>query len=338
MDGERLPQKSETLRETGTISVLRRRRHLRSRRRPSIVFRIPGAMKPVFPLLVGLLMCVPFGWTEPPPAVDAAKTARTQEDTYLEVFNRGDLKALEGFYTEDAQLIMEDGGVVSGRPNLVASLTAYLTQNKGAKLAAEIESARWLTPDVLTETGIFTATLVGGNIDTTRYSITRVKKGDRWLIAQVQESPAPEPDPAEQALNELAWLVGAWKDDSPGITVETTVAWTKNNHFLRRSFAVTREGQNTIDGTEIIGYDPVGKELHSWVFDSEGGFGEGTWQPEGNRWVVSVKATAADGSRSSAQHIITKIDANKYTWESVNRTRGGEILPNLDKIDVVRAP
>jgi hypothetical protein len=99
---------------------------------------------------------------------------------------------------------------------------------------------------------------------------------------------------------------------------------------------VTREGRNTIDGTEVIGYDPVKGRLRSWVFDSEGGFGEGAWTQEGNKWIVSSKATAPDGSQSSSQHIITKIDDNKYTWESINRVRDGEVLPNLDKIEVIR--
>lgn len=296
-------------------------------------------MKPILVALVGLLpLSLAVSLADPPAAADATEAAQAREAAYVEAFNRGDAKALESFYAEDTQLITEDGAIVSGRAAVVESVGSYLTRNKGVKLEAATETARWLTPDVLAEAGLFTATSAKGDRETTRYSITYVKKGDHWLISQVQESAAPAPDPAAQALGELAWLVGSWKDDSPGITVETSVAWTKSNHFLRRSFTVTRDGENTIEGTEVIGYDPVAREIHSWVFDSEGGFGEGSWQQEGNRWLISVKATGPDGSRSAAQHIVTKIDGNKYTWESVNRTRGGEILPNLDKIDVVRVP
>ena len=136
-----------------------------------------------------------------------------------------------------------------------------------------------------------------------------------------------------------AWMVGAWKDEAPGLTVETKVAWTKNGHFLRRSFTVTRgKAPTPIEGTEIIGYDPVAAHLRSWVFDSEGGFAESTWRQDGSKWLMNVKATGPDGSQSTAQHVITKVDANKYTWESLNRTRNGEVLPNLDRIDIVRVP
>ncbi len=122
----------------------------------------------------------------------------------------------------------------------------------------------------------------------------------------------------------------------PGITVTANVAWTKNKHFLRRSISVTREGEDTTEATEIIGYDPIAGGLRSWVFDSEGGFGEGTWTHDANKWLVSFKATAPDGSASTAQQVITVVDEKKYTWESINRQRDGEALPNLDKIEVIR--
>jgi len=273
-----------------------------------------------------------------PPSGEAAKTAQTLEDAYVAAFNRADIKALEALYAEDVEFTTDDGAEISGRAAVVEGLAKYFARSKGAKLEVAPESARLLTPDVLSEKGLSTLVSAQGNRDTTRYAITYVKKGDQWLIAQIEESALPAPDAASQALSELAWMVGSWKDDSPGFAVETKVAWTKNGHFLRRSFTVTREGSKTVEGTELIGYDPVAGHLRSWVFDSEGGFGESTWRQEGSKWLASVKATGPDGSQSTAQHVITKIDDNKYTWESLNRTHNGEVLPNLDRIDIVRVP
>jgi len=118
--------------------------------------------------------------------------------------------------------------------------------------------------------------------------------------------------------------------------VKTQTAWTKNHHFLRRSITVEREDEETIEATEVIGYDPVAGQVRSWVFDSAGGFGEGLWRRDANKWMVSFKATAPDGSTSTAQHVLTFVDEKKYTWESINRQSAGEALPNLDKIEVVR--
>jgi uncharacterized protein (TIGR02246 family) len=273
-----------------------------------------------------------------PASSEAGKIAQSREDAYVAAFNRADLKALGGLYAEDVQFTTDDGAVISGRAAVVDGLTKYFAKSKDAKIEIQVESARLLTPDVLAENGLSTVISAQGNREATRYAVTYVKKGDDWVIAQVDESAAPPVDAAAQALGQLSWMVGSWKDESPGLTVETKVAWTKSNHFIRRSFTVTRTGSNTVEGTEIIGYDPVVGHLRSWVFDSEGGFGESTWRQEGNKWLTNVKATGPDGSQSTAQHVITKVDDNKYSWESVNRTRNGEVLPNLDRIDVSRIP
>ena len=270
--------------------------------------------------------------------IEAGKLAQAQADKYAAAFGKADTSALGELYADDVQYTTEEGALIAGRKAVVDGLVKYFAKNKGAQLELATESARLLTPEVLVEKGLSTVVSSGGNRESTRYSVTYVKKGDAWLITEIGETALPAANAATQALGEIAWMVGSWKDDSPGITVETHADWTKQNHFIRRSFSVTREGQKTVDGTEVIGYDPVRAHLRSWVFDSEGGFGEGAWTQEGGKWLVNTKAVGPDGSQSSSQHVITKIDDNKYTWESINRVRDGEVLPNLDKIEVIRAP
>jgi uncharacterized protein (TIGR02246 family) len=271
-------------------------------------------------------------------ATDAVKLAQAQADRYTAAFDNADVKALSDLYADDVEYTTETGVLIFGRTAVIDGLTKYFSRNKGAKLELHTESARLLTPEVLREKGLSTLTSSTGKSEFTRYTVSYVKKGDAWLITEVGETAPPAVNAAAQALGELAWMVGSWNDNSPGITVDTHVDWTKQSHFLRRSFSVTRDGQKTVDGTEVIGYDPVQGHLRSWIFDSQGGFGEGAWTQEGNKWLVNVKAIGPDGSQSSSQHVITKIDDNKYTWESINRVRDGEVLPNLDKIEVVRTP
>lgn len=262
---------------------------------------------------------------------DAMKVAKGLSDAYVAAFNKADTKALSPMYAPDAEYTSDDGDTISGRDAVVAGLGKYLAANKGAKLDVEVQSARFVTPDVLIEKGHAT---VGD--ETTRYTCTYVKKGDGWLISQLEETTLPPADAAAQALSELSWLIGSWKDNSPGINVETRVSYALNNRFLRRSFTVTREGEDPVEGTEVIGYDPEAGEVRSWIFDSEGGFGGGTWRHEGNKWLITAAATAPDGTTSTAQHIVTMIDDNKFTWESINRQSDGEALPNIDKIEVKR--
>ncbi|HBO45968.1 MAG TPA: DUF4440 domain-containing protein, partial [Planctomycetaceae bacterium] len=43
-----------------------------------------------------------------------------------------------------------------------------------------------------------------------------------------------------------------------------------------------------------------------------------------------------DGRKSSSVNIIKYVDDNTSTWQSVNRQAGGELLPNVDEVVVVR--
>ncbi len=268
---------------------------------------------------------------DPPADSPALKASQAQADAYVAAFNKGDEKTLAAMYAEDAQYTSDEGENIAGRAAVQEGLKRFFAKNKGAKLSVKIDSARFLTPDVLIEKGIST---IGD--ESTRYVCEYVKKDGAWQISELTEITLPPIDAASDALDDIAWMVGSWKDNSPGITVATTVDWTKNHHFLRRSLSVTREDGDSTDATEVIGYDPTAGNLRSWVFDSEGGFGEGTWKRDGNKWIISFAATAPDGTTSSAQHIITYVDDKKYTWESINRQSDGETLPNLDKIEVVR--
>ncbi len=264
---------------------------------------------------------------------EAEKAANSQNDAYVAAFNKGDAKALAGMYAEDAEYTSDAGAVASGREEIVENLKSFFSKNKGATLAARVESARFLTPDVLVEKGLAT---IGD--ETTRYVCSYVKKDGKWLISELDETTLPPVDAAASALEDLSWMVGSWTDTGTGVKVSTSVDWTKNQHFLRRSISVTREGEDEpMEATEVIGYDPVAGGLRSWVFDSEGGFGEGSWKRDANKWLVTFTATAPDGTLSSAQHVITYIDDKKYTWESMNRESDGEVLPNIDPIAVVRA-
>lgn len=265
------------------------------------------------------------------PATEAEKTAQDRAKAYAAAFNQADVGKLGALYAEDVQYTADDGTTEVGREAVVKGLETFFKKNKGAKLVLNVESARFITPEVLAEKGLATV----GDL-TTRYNCNYVKKGDTWLIAELNEAALPPADAGTVALEELSWMVGSWKDNVPGLSVATTTEWTKNKHFLRRSVTVTREEGDPLDATEVIGYDPVAGKIRSWVFDSEGGFGEGAWRRDGDKWIISFKATAPDGTTSSAQQVLTYLDANKYTWESISRQSQGETLPNLDKVEIIR--
>jgi hypothetical protein len=74
------------------------------------------------------------------------------------------------------------------------------------------------------------------------------------------------------------------------------------------------------------------------VFDSDGTFGEGTWSRDEDTWTIKQVGTLPDGKKTSATNIITRLDDNSSTWQSIDRTTDGEIEPNIEEVLVVRAP
>ena len=266
----------------------------------------------------------------PPPD----QTTDDDAQKYVEAYNKGDAKSLAGFYSEDVDYVDQDGAEVKGRDAMQKLLADDFQQNPGAKLAITTEEVKQLTPDVKVTRGFATVTPANGAATTTRYTLIKVKKGDRWEISQMNEREAP-PLNAYAKLAALEWLVGTWQDKSGNQTVQSKINWAGDKNFLVRTIDV-QGNETTTDGWEIIGWDPVRQQIRSWIFDSNGGFGETIWVNNGEDWLIRASNVLPDGSRSTAENVLTKVDDNKFTWESQNRTLNGEPQPSLDKIEVQR--
>src|SRR6266404_940536 len=261
---------------------------------------------------------------------------KTDDDArkYEEAYNKGYAKTLAGFYSDDVDYIDQDGAEVKGRNAMERLLADNFQQNPGAKLAITTEEVKQLTTDVKVTRGFATVTPANGAAETTRYTAVRVRKGDHWEISQLNERKAPPPS-AYSRLEVLEWLAGTWQDKSGDQTVQSKINWAGDKNFLVRTINVKGD-QSATDGWEIIGWDPVRQQIRSWIFDSNGGFGESTWVNNGEDWLVRASNVLPDGSRSTAENVLTKVDENKFIWESQNRTLNGEPQPSLDKIEVQR--
>ncbi len=95
--------------------------------------------------------------------------------------------------------------------------------------------------------------------------------------------------------------------------------------LLTRSFSAKSKDRGELQGTEVMGWDPIKGSIHAWVFDSEGGFGEAIWTRDGNRWLIESVTTLPDGRKASAHNTITHVSDDQYTWESTNRVLDGEV-------------
>ena len=76
--------------------------------------------------------------------------------------------------------------------------------------------------------------------------------------------------------------------------IDTTCKWAKNQNFLVRTFSISIGNKLSISGVQIIGWDPAAKQIRSWVFDSNGGFGEGMWTKKGKSWHIQSREPVVD--------------------------------------------
>jgi hypothetical protein len=163
-----------------------------------------------------------------------------------------------------------------------------------------------------------------------------VKRGGQWLIAHLTESESQAAPSPYSHLQELEWMIGTWKDNTSEAEVRTTCEWATNKTFLTRAFSAKSKDRGELEGTEVIGWDPIKGHIRAWIFDSEGGFGEAIWTREGERWLVQSVTTLPDGRKASAHSTITRVSDDQYAWESTNRILDGEVRPNIDKIQIDR--
>jgi hypothetical protein len=62
----------------------------------------------------------------------------------------------------------------------------------------------------------------------------------------------------------------------------------------------------------------------------------GYFTREGNRWLQREIGVTPDGGRTGADNTITKISADRFTWESNNRTLDGDPQPSIGQIEINR--
>jgi uncharacterized protein (TIGR02246 family) len=279
-------------------------------------------------------ICIAVSATDETPAkAEVVANDRAYEAAYA----KADVKALADFFTDDASYTTAEGRVFNGRTEIEDSIRSAFTGNKGGKLAINLDSVRVLGAEALVEKGATSVTAKNGEVSGELYTAVLVKSGDRWKINQLIESPLPDLTPREH-LGELAWLVGEWEDTdkTDNVSVHSQYLWARGGNFLTRNVTVKNSGEVTLEGWQIIGWDSIDACIRSWTFDGEGGFSEGRFTRDGDRWLLRESGVTPDGDRTTAENTITKLGADRFTWESNNRTLNGEPQPSISRIEIGR--
>lgn len=290
--------------------------------------------------LVVALMAL--GLTEPrlsaadPTADEVAIRANAQK--YVEAFNSGDGTALAALWAPEAVYLDSDTGEsVKGRTAIAEMFQQrFAAVSQRPQLQVAVGSVRFITPEVALEDGRATLLLPSGETSESSYSAVSVKRDGVWLLESVRETVLPAPPVAADYLDPLAFLEGEWVDQTDTATVHSVYRWSANQAFLTQTYSVVIDGLLDMQGTQIIGWDPEQQGIRSWLFDSDGGFGEGRWEFDGDHWKIHLTSTLPDGRKASAVNILRPIDVDTIAWKSTARQVSGELLPSVDEFLITR--
>ena len=288
-------------------------------------------------IVVGLVAVILLGFRahqglSQPPAKDE-QAIRKAAAAYIEAMNKGDLDAILAFWAPDADFVDETGKATRGREALSALFKKSLPALKDTKIAGQMHSLKFLRPDVALEDGSIEITAKDGSRDSNRFAVVWVKTGDKWLISSVRDLPVEveaAPSLPYLQLKPLEWLVGEWKSQDEKSDVQVKCEWAPNKSYLLMRYEVKREGQDPMLVTQRVGWDPINNRVRSWVFDSTGGFCEGNWSRDGNKWVAGCTGVLPDGGTGAATNVYEFKDAKSFIWRSVDRQIDGQPVADIE--------
>jgi uncharacterized protein (TIGR02246 family) len=259
--------------------------------------------------------------------------------SYADAFNKHDSQAVADHWSPDAvYLNRATGEEVVGRTAIMEQFKALFDEQPDIKLEVTIEAIQFISPTVAVEHGRTTVVAPNAEPEEINYTAVNVKRDGKWLLDRVTDKPKEmEVVPSHyDQLKELEWMVGRWTSATDNSEVEVDCDWTKNRNFLTRAFKISIDGETTFSGMQIIGWDPLEKSVRSWTFDSNGTFAEATWQKKEDRWFVRNRGVLPDGRPATMINVMKQLDENSFTWQTIERTAGEELLPNIDEIQLVR--
>jgi uncharacterized protein (TIGR02246 family) len=261
---------------------------------------------------------------------------RANVAAFLKAYNAGDTKAIAALFTPDGQIEDEDGNVSEGREAIAATFAKAFEATPGKRLEAFIEAIRFIGADIAVEKGTTRGTVGDEPPDYDRYTVVHVKRDGKWQMALARDEEGPVNGGHEQ-LRPLAFLIGDWVDDGGSTVVRSSCRWSKDKNFLLQQYKVTVNGRETMDISQRMGWDPLNKRIRTWVFDSEGGYGESYWTRDGAGWIIKATAVRPDGTTASATNRLVPAGNDAYVWRSFDRVVGDKLESPIE-VKVVRKP
>lgn len=252
-------------------------------------------------------------------------------------FNKHDAKAIGDLFLPEACIVTADGDLVEGRDAIAREFADIFEVNPKATIEVNISLIRLVGPNLAFEFGSTRVTPGPGQApELSKYTVVHSKRDGKWMMSMARDTDVDALTPRDH-LQQLAWLVGEWLDESPDAVVMTSCKWSPDGNYLLQDIEVKRAGKTAMTISQRIGYDFVRKCIRSWAFDSLGGFVESQWTSTDDGWVIRATGVNNEREECSATNRLQRAGTDSYVWRSSDRIVGGEEAEPIE-VRVVRRP
>ncbi len=284
---------------------------------------------------VGFLVAQPKGTKVPDREADKLAIDKLIKAN-IQAFNDRDAAAIAANWTDEGEYIRNDGDPVRGRDDIQKGYAEFFKTLKG-KPTVEVQTDNLRFTSAVTAVSEVTLRLKNekGQLIASSWRNTELVREDgQWKVALVQEW--DRDNFLDDTLKDLEWLIGTWRMETKDRDVTTTYEWDENKTFIRGKYTTKEGGKVVESGMQILGRDNAEGGIRSWVFQSDGGFGDGLWTRDGKNWTVDFGGVTADGKKLSATVNYVHVNADTFTWQSVDQTVDGQKIADTLPIKVTK--
>jgi uncharacterized protein (TIGR02246 family) len=273
---------------------------------------------------------------EKPPTADEAAIQQSAVD-FVDAYNAQNADAMIALFNPKARVETADGEVIEGVDKIKAGFEQVFKDEPDGLISLRMDSLIFITPDVAIEQGA-TEFFPDGEMLTTRskYLVAHLKKDGKWKMISVRTL-NEEVVSNYEFLRQLKFFVGEWIDEDPDSVVESKVYWDEGKNFLIHDFNVRRGSEWIQKGTQRIGWDPQAKRIRGWVFDSQGGFGESSWEFVDGSWIVKATGVTSEGGNGSSTRTLTP-EGDRIRVRISDRIADGQKAPEIEFLMVRKPP
>jgi|GEM_PF-4452074 len=276
---------------------------------------------------------------------EAQRAVADTVERYAAAYGNHDVKALEGYFAEDARLVTVDGEVYEGRAAILELFREGFEGNPGLSMTSDVRSIRMIGASVAIETGFLsTRTEADPRDNVVAYEVVHVKRDGSWRMFDIFETSPAEEGPKElhsEKLAPLDFLAGEWIEESETATIVHTVRWTPNHRYLLLNYhSESPDGKPLRIAEQRIGWDPRNKSIRSWIFEEDGGHAESIWTQgaDGSSWTIRVDGVLADGRAIVSTSKLEMVSKDRIRISGYDRSIDGVEQPDAPRRHLVRKP